>query len=212
MEVKTWIHSAKQVKIIEGPENSRKYIQIYTEDSKSDSGLGSVIAIFSDNNLRATLKYSLNGRCFINQPEQMAFLKALEYIQFSKADEKTVPEYTDSRITLQMLQNQKKHTHIIEQVWTKVIEMEQQERIAEFSWIKAHAGHCHTNYTHVQYPLRHNTHTHTDTHKHSHTNYTHTHTQANTETQTHIHTHPRICKHTYTQPHSHSHPTNSSSS
>ena len=68
----------------------------------------------------------------------MAILKALEYIQYSKADEKTVLVYTDSWITLQLLQNQNKHTHIIEQIRTKVIEMEQQEWIVEFSWIKAH--------------------------------------------------------------------------
>jgi len=71
----------------------------------------------------------------------MAILKALEYIQYSKADEKTVLVYTDSRITLQLLQNQKKHKHIIEQIRTKVIEMEEQEWSVEFSWIKAHAGH-----------------------------------------------------------------------
>ena len=40
-----------------------------------------------------------------------------------------------------VLQNQKKHTHIIEQIRTKVIEMEEQEWLVEFSWIKAHAGH-----------------------------------------------------------------------
>jgi hypothetical protein len=71
----------------------------------------------------------------------MVILKALEYIQYSKADEKTVLVYSDSRITLQLLQNQKKHTHIIEQIRTKVTEMEQQEWIVEFSWIKAHTGH-----------------------------------------------------------------------
>ena len=36
---------------------------------------------------------------------------------------------------------QKKHTHLIEQIRTKVIEMEQHEWKVEFSWIKAHAGH-----------------------------------------------------------------------
>jgi len=51
----------------------------------------------------------------------MAILKALEYIQYSKADEKTVLVYIDSWITLQLLQKQKKHTHIIEQIRTKVI-------------------------------------------------------------------------------------------
>jgi len=71
----------------------------------------------------------------------MAILKALEYIQYLKVDEKTVLVYTDSRITLQLLQNQKKHTHIIEQIQTKVIEMEEQEWLVELSWIKSHTGH-----------------------------------------------------------------------
>jgi ribonuclease HI len=75
-----------------------------------------------------------------NQAEQMAILKALECIQSSKAEEKTVLVYTDSRLTLQMLQNQKKHTHLIEEIRTKVIELEQDEWKAEFSLIKAH-GH-----------------------------------------------------------------------
>jgi UPF0288 family protein (methanogenesis marker protein 3) len=57
----------------------------------------------------------------------MTILKALECIQSSKADEKTVLVYTDSRLTLQMLQNQKKHTHLIEKIRTKVIELEQDE-------------------------------------------------------------------------------------
>jgi ribonuclease HI len=127
MEVKNWIYPAKHVKIIEGHENSPHYIHVYTDGSKNDSGVGSGKAIFSDSNLTATLRYRLNGRCSNNQAEQMSILKALEYMQYSKADEKTVPVYTDSRITLKLLQNQKKHTHIIEQIRTNVIEMEQQE-------------------------------------------------------------------------------------
>jgi hypothetical protein len=49
--------------------------------------------------------------------------------------------YNDSRITLQLLQNQKKHTHLIEQIRTKVSELEQDKWKVEFSWIKAHVGH-----------------------------------------------------------------------
>jgi len=74
MEVKNWIHPAKHVKLIEGHENSP---QADTDGSKSDSGVASGIAIFSDNNLTVTLKYRLNGRCSNNQAEQMAILKEL---------------------------------------------------------------------------------------------------------------------------------------
>ena len=87
MEVKNWNHPAKHVKIIEGHEDSSHYIHAYNDGSKSDIGVGSGIAIFSDNNLTATLKYRLNGRCSNNQAEQMAILKALEYIQYTKAGE-----------------------------------------------------------------------------------------------------------------------------
>jgi hypothetical protein len=53
MEVKNWNHPAKRVKIIEGHEDSPHFIQAHTDSSKSD-GVGSGIAIFSENNLTAT--------------------------------------------------------------------------------------------------------------------------------------------------------------
>ena len=71
----------------------------------------------------------------------MAILKALEYIQYTESGEKSVLVHTDSWITLQLLQNQKKHTRLIEQIRTKVIELEQHEWRMEFSWTKAHMGH-----------------------------------------------------------------------
>jgi ribonuclease HI len=40
-----------------------------------------------------------------------------------------------------LLQDQKKHTHLIEQIRTKVIELKQQEWKVELTWIKVHAGH-----------------------------------------------------------------------
>ena len=70
----------------------------------------------------------------------MAILKALEYIQHLKEEEKTVLVYTDSRITLQSLQNQKRHTHQIDQIRNKILDMEQHEWKIDFSWIKAHVG------------------------------------------------------------------------
>jgi len=49
MEVKNWSHPAKHVKITEGHVDSPHYIQAYTDGSKSDIGVGSGIAIFSEN-------------------------------------------------------------------------------------------------------------------------------------------------------------------
>ena len=56
------------------------------------------------------MQYKLNEQCTNNQAEQMAVLKALEYIQNMETDEKLVLVHTDSKITIKLLQNRKK-TH-----------------------------------------------------------------------------------------------------
>ena len=49
--------------------------------------------------------------------------------------------YTDSQKTLKMLQNQKIHMHLIEEIRTEVFELERDEWKVEFRWIKVHAGY-----------------------------------------------------------------------
>jgi ribonuclease HI len=137
MEVKNWIHPAKQITIIDGHEDSTHYIHTYTDGSKNEACVVSGIAVFSGCSLK-TLKYRLNERCTNNQAGQMTILKALEYTQHLKEEEKTVLVYTDSKITLQSLQNQKRHTHLIDQIRNKVLDMERHEWKVEFSWMKAH--------------------------------------------------------------------------
>ena len=75
MEVKHWTHPANCVKITEGQEDSKYGIHIYTDGSKCEYGVGSGIAILSDNKIIDTIKYRLNGRCSNNQAEQLATLK-----------------------------------------------------------------------------------------------------------------------------------------
>jgi ribonuclease HI len=83
----------------------------------------------------------LDGRCTNNQAEELAILKALENIQYLDTDERMVQILTDSRITLDSLKNRKNHTHLIEQIRKKVIELENHKWTVEFNWVKAHAGH-----------------------------------------------------------------------
>ena len=80
-EPKNWIHPAKHIAVIEGHEDSTHFIQAYTDGSKNKEGVGSGIVVFAGNSLKTTLKYKLNERCSNNQTEQIAILKALEYIQ-----------------------------------------------------------------------------------------------------------------------------------
>ena len=103
--------------------------------------MGAGIAIFTGQNLQTTLKYKLHRHCSNNQAEQKAILKALDYMQLLKMENKTALVLTDSKITRQMLQNLKKHLRLIDLIRTKVIKLEQGEWKVYFSWIKAYAGH-----------------------------------------------------------------------
>ena len=141
MEVKHWTNTAYCVRIIEGQEDSKHTVHVYTESSRSEHGVRSGVAILTDSNLTDTTKYGLNGRRSNNQTEQLAILKSLEKIQKLEDTERTVSISTDSWITLESLKNRKKHTHLIENIRTEVIEMEKQNWKINFNWIKAHAGH-----------------------------------------------------------------------
>ena len=54
--------------------------------------------------------------------------------------DKYVALYTDSKITLDLLQNQFKRNRLIEVIRNKIIELEQLRCITHFGWIKGHAG------------------------------------------------------------------------
>jgi ribonuclease HI len=110
MEVRNWTHPAKYVNIIERQEEGTHSIYAYTDGSKNDIAVGSGITTFSVNSLTTCLKYRLNESCSNNQAEQLAILNALECIPFRKVKEKTVLVHTDSKITLQLLKNQRKYT------------------------------------------------------------------------------------------------------
>jgi len=86
--------------------------------------------------------YRMDTSCTNNQAEAFAILKALEYIQTNQANEedKEVTVHTDSRTTLDSLNNENKHTYLTEEIRQKVQEVEIIEWIIRFRWIKAHAG------------------------------------------------------------------------
>jgi hypothetical protein len=111
MEMENWNHPATYVKITEGYEDSSHPIQANTDGGKNGLGVGAGIAIFLDNNLTATMKYRLNGRCTNNQAEQMAILKELECIQYTESGEKSVLVRTESRATLQLLEPEETYRH-----------------------------------------------------------------------------------------------------
>ena len=64
---------------------------------------GAGIAIYRSGTHTESLKYRLNKSCTKNQPEQLAILKALEYIETTQITGKSVNKYTDRQTTLDSL-------------------------------------------------------------------------------------------------------------
>jgi len=48
--------------------------------------------------------------------------------------------YTDSKITLDSLQNPRNHAHLVEEIRKKVATLHDSNWTIKFSWVKAHAG------------------------------------------------------------------------
>ena len=87
MERKNWAHPADVVEFIEVKEYDDKTIQIYTDGSKNEQGVGAGVAIFSGKELITKLKYKLDNRCSNNQAEQLAIAKALEALESTDIEE-----------------------------------------------------------------------------------------------------------------------------
>lgn len=138
--VKYWLHPAVRIYILPEDNEDNSTTQIFTDGSKSEQGVGAGIAIYRSGTHIESLKYRLNHRCTNNQAEQLAILKALEHIGNIQTPDKTVTIYTDSRTTLDSLQNSTIHTSLIDKIRRKVMELEQDEWKIQICWVKAHAG------------------------------------------------------------------------
>ena len=136
---KHWLHPAVTTIAITDNQENTSSIQIFTDGSKSEHGVGAGIAILKQYSPNLTLKYRLNTRCTINQAEQLAILKSLEHTLNIQTEDKTATVYTDSRITLDSLKNKDIHTSLIEEIRRKVHEMENNGWKIRFCWVKAHA-------------------------------------------------------------------------
>jgi hypothetical protein len=77
-DYKKWTQPAEAIEIKEKCERMEYVIEVYTDGSKSENGLGSRIAIFIDKHLTFQLKYKLAERCSNSQAEQLAIAKVLE--------------------------------------------------------------------------------------------------------------------------------------
>jgi ribonuclease HI len=117
------------------------HINVYTDGSKSEQGVGAVIVITRPGTTTVEMMYRMNTRCTNNQAEAFAIPKALEYVH-TKLDnevEKVTTVHTDN-MTLESLNNMYKHTFLNEEIRRKAQKMGSRGWTTRFRWTKAHVG------------------------------------------------------------------------
>jgi hypothetical protein len=77
MNYKRWLHPAKATELKNKCDEMYYKLEIYTDGSKNEKGVGSGVAIFVDGSLTHQLWYKLAEKCSNNQAEQFALVKAL---------------------------------------------------------------------------------------------------------------------------------------
>ena len=116
---------------------------MYTDGSKIGDNVGAAEIIFVNGKMVHKLKYKLHRHCSNNQTEQIAILKVLEKLeelQNGQDNDKRVAIYTDSKITLDLLQNNFKRNRLIEYIRDKIITLKHLKWIMHFGWVRGHAG------------------------------------------------------------------------
>jgi hypothetical protein len=108
VEIQNWPHPAEFGIIHEVVGNEETSIQVYTDRSKQEQGVGSGAVIFKASEMIAKLQFKLDNRCYNNQAEQLAILKTLEKLEVlnrQSINPLSTIIFTDSRISLDSLQN-----------------------------------------------------------------------------------------------------------
>jgi ribonuclease HI len=101
------------------------------------------MAIFVQQKLAVQFQFRLGTRCSNNQAEQLAIIKALEAMETIDIPEnspRTIDTVTDSRITLDLLQNANNHSYVIEEIRKKLSYLDRAYWTIGISWVKAQAG------------------------------------------------------------------------
>jgi len=143
LEGRYWRHPAEIATVHEVGNSIMYTTEVYTDDSKIGDNVGAAGIIFVNGKLVHQLKFKLHGHCSNNQVEQIAILKVLEKLeelQDGQDNDKSVAVYTDSKITLDLLQNKFKQNRPIELIRNKLIALAHSKWIVHFGWVKGHTG------------------------------------------------------------------------
>jgi len=101
VEINHLPHSADFANITETYGYNEQTIQVYTDGSKNEGGVGAEMVIFVSIELKARHKLKLNYRCSNNQAEKLAIAKAVDLIHdidITENSTRTIGVCTDNRI------------------------------------------------------------------------------------------------------------------
>jgi ribonuclease HI len=85
----------------------------------------------------------LDSNCSNNQAEQIAIINALEAIATLNVpgnSPRTATVHTESKITLDSLQNFRNHTYLIDERRKRIATLQEGNWKIKFTWVRAHAG------------------------------------------------------------------------
>jgi ribonuclease HI len=94
-------------------------LEIYTDGSKHEKGVGSGVAIFVDRSLTHQLRFKLAEKCSNNQAQHIAIVKALAKLwsmHIIQGSQRTTVNHTDSRISLEAIANPRTHQSLVESI------------------------------------------------------------------------------------------------
>jgi ribonuclease HI len=106
--------------------------------------------MFVNGKLVHQLKFKLHGHCSNNQAEQTAILKVLvklEELQDGQDNGKRVAIYTNSKITLDLPENNFKRNRLIESIRDKNIALTHLKWIVHFGWVNDTRGQRGMNWS-----------------------------------------------------------------
>jgi ribonuclease HI len=132
------LHYGKRKPISLGIDEPTEETLIYTDGSKSKSGVGSGFCIESSGRIYSEKKFKLSKYCSVFQAELLAIEKALEYILNGNYLNIRIGIITDSETALKAISNTKSVTTFVQSIHRLISELEAKQVFFTFYWTKSH--------------------------------------------------------------------------
>ncbi|XP_067123772.1 uncharacterized protein [Centruroides vittatus] len=127
-----------RITIMESTENGHENIEVYTDGSKTDEGVGAAFVVFKHGKELTNRQYKLDGRCSVFQAELLALKMAVKYYSDKMSDE-DVTMCSDSRSAIDALKQFKDSNHLAMEI-KNIIKSCGGRGTIKFRWVRAHVG------------------------------------------------------------------------